>query len=207
MAEEHLQLQRRPKMSVLRVFLMHLLENAADGVPVAHLELGEVLILGVEPLLEVGDGLPAVLELLDLLEESFQLDAQVGFSFGQQFEQFGVVLLVLPEVADEVLVDEVEEHLVDVELEGEQEEGGEDVLALHSPHYLLHESYLIQLPLHCLRVLVQRFLLRRRLLLRSLPLQRRVLPQGQDIRPLLPVDFEYLLEEVADGRLLLLVLE
>lgn len=66
-----------------------------------------------------------------------------------------MVLLVLPEVADEILVHEVDEHLVDVELEGQQQKWRENVLAFNTTHYLLHESDLVQLPLYRLRVLAE----------------------------------------------------
>ncbi len=40
---------------------MNLFEDASDSVPVAHLKLGEILIFGIEALLEVGNSLLCIL--------------------------------------------------------------------------------------------------------------------------------------------------
>lgn len=116
-AEEHLQLQGCTLVAVLGVLAMHLLVNSADCVAIAHLEFGEVLVFGTQSLLEIRDCLLALLHLLELLVEAVQLDAEVSLYFREYFDEFGVAFLVLAVVPDAVLVEEVEEHLVDVKLE------------------------------------------------------------------------------------------
>lgn len=53
MAKEHLQLQRGTLTSVIRVFSMYLLVDFSYSVPVPHFELGKILILRDESVLEV----------------------------------------------------------------------------------------------------------------------------------------------------------
>lgn len=56
-------------MCVFRVSLMDFFEDTTDGIPVAHFELGKVLIFGIESFLEVGNTLLGILQLFDLLIE------------------------------------------------------------------------------------------------------------------------------------------
>lgn len=79
-------------------------------------------------------------------------------------------------------------------------------MAFNTAHYLLHESYLVQLPLYCLRVLVKGLFLGR-LLLGCFALQCWVLSKGKDIQSLLSVNLKDLHEKVTEYGLLLLILE
>jgi hypothetical protein len=70
MAKEYLKLQRSPLMSILRILSMHLLVNPSNSISISHFDLGKVLILDIEPLLEVGDVFPPLLELLYLIKQA-----------------------------------------------------------------------------------------------------------------------------------------
>lgn len=61
MAKEDLELKRRTDVCIFGKPLMNLFEDASDSVPVAHLKLGEILIFGIEALLEVGNSLLCIL--------------------------------------------------------------------------------------------------------------------------------------------------
>ncbi len=106
-----------------------------------------------------------------------------------------MVFFIFPEIADEIFVHKIDENLIDVELEGHEQERREDVLTFNTTYNLLDKSYLIQLPLYCLRVLIKGLFLCR-LLLRHFALQCCMLSQGKDIQTFLPIDFKDLLKQV-----------
>ncbi len=205
-AEEDLEFQRGPLFGVLGVLFMHLLVDSADRVAIAYFELGEVLVFGVESFLEIGYAFVGLLAVPELEDGPVQFACDVSLEVSEYLEQFGVAVLILPVVLDGLLVEQVEQHLVDVELEGQQQERGEEVAHLHLLGDLLDEPHLVDLPLNH-RPRLAAHLLLRRLILPSLPPQRRVFPQRSDGDPLLDVDFEHFEEEVVEQQFLLLAPE
>ena len=126
-------------MQVVRQLLVGLLVDAADGVAVGHFEEGEVLHPGVEAVLELVDGFLEVLVLEQevVLDVELVFDPQLGlYDLG---EEFGIAVLVYFIAGDGFAAEEVEQHLVDVELEGGGEVEAEEVVRTDCLHYPLDE--------------------------------------------------------------------
>jgi hypothetical protein len=117
-----------------------------------------------------------------------------------------MIFLILSEITDEIFVHEVDEYLINIKLEGQEQEWRENVLGFNTTHYLLHESDLVQLPLYCLRVLVQSLLLSR-LFLGCFAFQCWMLSNGKDIQSFLSVNLKNLHEKVTKYGLFFFILE
>jgi len=116
-AKEDLELQGCPFPRVLGVLFMYLLVYSANCIAIAYFEFGEILVFGIEAFFKVGNGLHSILALSELHYNPLQLRKNITLKIRKYFEQFGMSLLIFPVIFDALLVQQVQNHLVDVEFE------------------------------------------------------------------------------------------
>lgn len=83
---------------------MDFLINSADSVAVPYLEFSEILILGVEAVLEVRKRF-FFFTLLDLLDQSVHLHSDIALHIGQNLQQLDMALLVFSVIPDQLLIE------------------------------------------------------------------------------------------------------
>lgn len=147
MAKKQLELECRAFLKVVRQLFMGLLVDLADGVAIGHLEIHEVLNHGVESIFESFDTLflKLVLDKQRVLYVKLLLDPLVKLV--DYFGSLGVQRLSFAHEFDFLPVDEVQQNLIDIKLEGCREVEAQEVEIDNSLYDSLYELYPGALPL------------------------------------------------------------
>lgn len=118
MAEEEFQLEDCAFVEVVCQLFMGLFIDSSDCVAIGHFEDGEVFDLGVEAVFKLVDGLFEVL----VFEQEVVLDVELVFDpqlcLDDLSEELRIAVFVDFIASDGLAAEEVQQHFVDVELEG-----------------------------------------------------------------------------------------
>lgn len=168
--------------------------DLTNCIAIANFELHKILVFGVETILEVRKRI-FFLAFFQLIDNSLHLHSDIALHLSQHFQQFRVPFLVLSVIFYHVLVEEEENHLVNVKLESKHEKGRKKVVSFNLSGNFLDETHLIDFPLNRCSSLSTRFLLGG-FFFNNFSFQERVLPQSRYCNSALHINIEDLGEQV-----------
>lgn len=168
--------------------------DLTNCIAIANFELHKILVFGVEAILEVRKRI-FFLAFFQLIDDSLHLHSDIALHFPQHFQQFRVPFLVLSVIFYHVLVEEEENHLVNVKLESKHEKGRKKVVSFNLSGNFLDKAHLIDFPLNRCSSLSTRFLLGG-FFFNNFSFQERVLPQSRYCNSALHINIEDLGEQV-----------